>query len=190
MDQIKRNLILVAICIAIFAVLNFLGDKENPMGTTEKSSLPLLTAQQKPNPKDQILFIPKLGIWSPIVYGQSSNEVQLQLDLLKGIVHLPGTVMPGEVGNAYLVGSSSNHSWVTSAYNQVFADLEKLEAGDNVAVIDQSGQIIFEVTTIIIVPASDSTVTNQQTNGKRLLSLQAYSPTMEQRYVVVAELKN
>ena len=47
-------------------------------------------------------------------------------DLQSGVIHYPGTAMPGEIGTAYISGHSSNYSWAKGSYNHVFTQLNKL----------------------------------------------------------------
>src|SRR5687767_11297538 len=69
------------------------------------------------------LFIPSLGIDVPLVYIEEKNEAAFQAALRDGVVHYPGTAMPGQPGNAYYFGHSSDYSWSKGEYKNVFATL-------------------------------------------------------------------
>ena len=96
-----------------------------------------------------------LGIESPIIYAKLNDVFQqdqngitdtnkpiledasqgplstpIQRLLSKGIVHLPFTPNPGELGNSYIVGHSSNYASVKSDYNYIFKNLNKAKIGD------------------------------------------------------------
>ncbi|NJL96686.1 hypothetical protein HC864_02610, partial [Candidatus Gracilibacteria bacterium] len=47
----------------------------------------------------------------------------IQLKLRDGVVHLPFSPAPGELGNSYIIGHSSNYNNVQSDYNYIFAPL-------------------------------------------------------------------
>lgn len=70
------------------------------------------------------LEIPSLKISVPIIWSQDPKN--FDKDLQTGVVHYPGTAMPGQLGTAYISGHSSNYAWAKGSYNQVFAPLDKL----------------------------------------------------------------
>lgn len=71
--------------------------------------------------------------------GPESHPVQL---LLKdGIVHIAFTPEPGEIGNSYIVGHSSNFANVKSAYNTIFKPLERIsKPGEEFTIWDNYGR--------------------------------------------------
>lgn len=73
------------------------------------------------------LDIPANNISVPITWTQDVKD--FDNDLKKGIVHYPGTAMPGEVGTAYISGHSSGYLWDKSPYKQVFAVLGQVKDG-------------------------------------------------------------
>lgn len=193
-ENVKNKLWLVVVLLLIFVALSWLQQSKKPtdlnQGNQQKTASEVAADNTK-KPEDQVLFIPKLGAWAPIIYAETQDEFQIQKNLISGVVHLPNTAKPGEVGNAYIIGHAVNYSFVVSKYNEAFAKLSELQAGDTIAVIDQSGQMEFKVTTLIRTHSADFTTQTQATNGKRLLSLQAFYPANQaiDRYVVVAELQ-
>ncbi|MBI2607910.1 MAG: sortase [Candidatus Doudnabacteria bacterium] len=191
MTEIFKNRLLAIVILASIFVLASFFQERGPVSDEVNAKAPSqqITQSKQENPKDQILFIPKLQVWVPIVYVEHEDALEMQTALTQGVAHLPNTSKPGEIGNAFILGYARNYPWLVSSYAQVFADLKQLEGGDFIAVIDQTGQLEFMVINIIATRAADFTVTNQETNGRRLLSLQAYYPFGEEdRYVVVAEL--
>ena len=85
------------------------------------------------------LMIKKLNVEVPVVLSQSTEENLIQKDLEKGVVHYPGTALPGERGNAYIAGHSSNYVWSKGAYNYVFKNLDGLLRDDTIDIIAQFG---------------------------------------------------
>lgn len=87
--------------------------------------------------KAQITFmiaIDKIDVEAPVVLSASTDEGALQKDLENGVVHYPGTALPGQRGNAYIAGHSSNYAWSGGAYNYVFKGLNDLAPGDKITV--------------------------------------------------------
>lgn len=76
------------------------------------------------------LKINAIGVETPVVLSQSTEESLIQKDLEKGVVHYPGTPLPGQRGNVYIAGHSSNYSWSKGSYNYVFKNLNDLVSDD------------------------------------------------------------
>lgn len=87
-----------------------------------------------------VLDIPSLGISAPLIW--TKNTKDFDADLKKGVVHYPGTALPGELGTSYISGHSSNFSWVKSPYNQIFAKLNDLADNQSfsITVTNSQGQ--------------------------------------------------
>jgi LPXTG-site transpeptidase (sortase) family protein len=71
------------------------------------------------------LDIPKLNISVPLIW--TSDPKNLETDLQSGVVHYPGTALPGEIGTAYISGHSSNYVWAKGKYNNIFSKLGDLK---------------------------------------------------------------
>lgn len=70
------------------------------------------------------LEIPSLKINVPIMW--SSDPKNFEKDLQSGVIHYPGTALPGQIGTAYISGHSSNYVWAKGNYNSVFSKLGDL----------------------------------------------------------------
>jgi LPXTG-site transpeptidase (sortase) family protein len=104
--------------------------------------------------------------------GPLSTPVQRLLT--KGIVHLPFTPNPGELGNSYIVGHSSNYSSVKSVYNYVFKNLGKAKIGDEFTIFNNSGKgLIFKVFEKLEVNTADVDKAYQDFGSRRVVTLQA-----------------
>ncbi|QQS22613.1 sortase [bacterium] len=77
--------------------------------------------------KPGLLEIPSNKISVPLIWTQDVKN--FDPDLKKGVVHYPGTAMPGEVGTAYISGHSSGYLWDKSPYKQIFAVLGDVKDG-------------------------------------------------------------
>src|SRR5438552_3712454 len=58
-----------------------------------------------------LLLIPSLGIKAPVGYPEKTDENEFQNFLQNGVVHYPGTALPGQPGNVYIFGHSSDYIW-------------------------------------------------------------------------------
>ena len=137
------------------------------------------------------LIISKINLDAPILYADTVDENQFQKFLEQGVVHYPDTALPGQPGNCYIFGHSSDYAWTPGNYKSVFALLTNLTIGDAIIVSNHQGQTFdYVVTTKFVVESADKSVLNQDLS-KHLLTLQTSYPlgTALKRYIVQAELK-
>lgn len=143
--------------------------------------------RQEPN----LLAIESLGIKAPIVYIDKTSETEFQMALKNGVVHYPGTAKPGEAGNVYIFGHSSDFVWTKGNYKSVFALLPKIKIGAAVSVTDQDGTpFVYKVTRSFVASAKDTYLLKQDQTQK-ILTLQTSYPigTALKRYIVIAKLE-
>ncbi len=81
-----------------------------------------------------VIEINKINVEVPVVLAKDATEEALQKDLNNGVVHYPGMAMPGQRGNVYIAGHSSNYIWSKGAYNNVFRNLNDLVSGDEIII--------------------------------------------------------
>lgn len=90
-------------------------------------------------PPDNRIILPKIGKNIPLVEMNAENlqgenwkelEDQIQEGLRSGVVHYPGTAVPGQIGNVFVTGHSSYYPWDKGGYKDVFALLPELEVDD------------------------------------------------------------
>lgn len=138
------------------------------------------------------LSIPVLGIEAPIIYIDEKSEAVYQAALKTGVVHYPGTALPGEPGNVYIFGHSSDYLWSDGNYKTIFAKLPQIEQGKDIVVTDAAGRFFhYSVIETKVVGPRDMSVLSQGDGSRSLLTIQTSYPlgTALQRYIVVAELK-
>jgi LPXTG-site transpeptidase (sortase) family protein len=185
----------------------------------KKSGIPepleqIVPAPSSPNKRNTLIW-EKYKIDTPIVYADwtdvfdkddsgkilfdkfvDNNPIDspVQKKLREGIVHLPFTPAPGEVGNSYIVGHSSNYSSVESKYNFVFKEIiEKVSNGEDFVIFDNNGrELKFKVINTIVVKEEDVAKAYVKYDNKRTVTLQGSilengKPT--KRYLVVGELQ-
>jgi hypothetical protein len=146
--------------------------------------------------KTSYLIYPKYRVQAPIQYGdfkdlfqtrteggfnfngepidQNPIEAPIQQKLKDGIVHLGYTVQPGDVGNSYIVGHSSNFGSVKSDYNTIFKPLEsKTEIGEDFMIYDRYGrELMFCVFEALKIQEADIATAYKEFPGERVVTLQ------------------
>lgn len=114
---------------------NLLGtDPENPDTDKDgKKDGAEMTAGDDPTSLSRIkatITLPKIKVSAPVIWSVSNEETRLQKDLQNGVIHYPGTAMPGQTGNSFITGHSSDYSWTPGNYKKIFSTLQKLEKND------------------------------------------------------------
>ena len=129
------------------------------------------------NPDGSIDF--NRPIYRPDMSPYEKTQIPIQIKLRDGVVHLteevyPYSVMPGEIGNSYIVGHSSNYSWVKSNYNEIFKPLEKrTQVGEEFIIYDKYGrELKFKVFETILIEESDTATAFKLFEGRRVVTLQ------------------
>lgn len=86
------------------------------------------------------LEVPSLGINVPIIF--SNDPKDFDRDLQVGVVHYPGTALPGQIGTTYISGHSSNFAWAKGSYNRVFSKLGNLADNTSfkITVVQENGK--------------------------------------------------
>ena len=86
------------------------------------------------------LEIPDLKINVPIIFSSSPNN--FEKDLQVGVVHYPGTALPGQIGTTYIAGHSSNYIWAKGDYNKIFSTLGNLPDNSSfkITVVQKNGK--------------------------------------------------
>ena len=138
------------------------------------------------------LLIPALGVDAPVVEAATRTQAAYRVALREGVTHLPGTAEPGDVGNAYLFGHSSDLPWAPGDYKTVFALLPEIARGTRIYVTDADGNAFAYVSgDTRVVKTNDLSVTEDPGNGKRTLTLQTSYPigTALRRFIVVADFE-
>ena len=120
-----------------------------------------------PDLLDNQIGIPVVDVKAPITFRVSNTAKETGLALEKGVIQINGTALPGEKGNIYVTGHSSNYVWAKGSYNSIFALLDKLVVGDMIYV--KFNNIVYEYKVFdkkVVIPTDVSVL--QQTNDSRL----------------------
>ena len=104
------------------------------------------------------------------------------------MVHYPGTALPGDKGNVFITGHSSNVFWEKSDYNTVFALLPKIEEGDDIFV--SYDQVDYHYRVISKKEVTPKEVGILEQGDDKIMTLMTCTPvgTVLRRLVVTAEL--
>ncbi len=139
---------------------------------------------------DEMLVIPSLRIEAPIIYLDSTDDSVLQQKLKEGVGHYPFTAVPGEVGNSFIFGHSSNYWWDWSNYSSIFANLEQIKIEDKILAYHDDDLYIYQVIETKVVEPTDLSVLEQ--GNDRRLTLMTCTPlgTNLQRFIVIAKQIN
>lgn len=131
------------------------------------------------------LKIPKINLyWGRVVV--DSNEFE------NNLAHLPGTSLPGEVGNVFISGHSSlTQFYKEGNYKAVFSRLPELARGDEIIVEVMGEQYRYFVEGLKIVDPKDISVVKPPDSSGRYLTLMTCVPPgfNTKRLVVLARLK-
>ncbi|MDH4358541.1 MAG: sortase [Candidatus Berkelbacteria bacterium] len=139
-------------------------------------------------PEGNFIKIERIGVDAPIVW--EVEESQIIQKLLEGVVHYKGTSLPGEGGNIFLVGHSSNYYWARSEYNHVFSLLNKLMSGDRIELHRGRTSYFYQVVETKVVSPKDVSVLSSL--NKETLTLMTCWPlgTNLKRLIVQAEFNH
>lgn len=128
-------------------------DSDKNIDTTKQLILDAqLTDLIKKNVTSNHLEIPKLHVNAPIVWSVSTDTVLEKLS--DGVVHYADTSLPGENGNVFIAGHSSNYWWDKGKFNQVFALLDTMEIGDRVYINYNNNPFVYKVESTKVVDPS------------------------------------
>ncbi|MBX4188101.1 MAG: sortase [Candidatus Doudnabacteria bacterium] len=192
MHYLKTVAKIVGIAILLMLVLNWQYFYiQIKYYTNPPHPLPPPPVSESPKGEPNRLTIRSLAIEAPVVYVEQEDERMFQKALRDGVVHYPQTAFPGQPGNVYIFGHSSDFPTTPGNYKNVFALLPKIEAGDEIEVTDQEGNIyVYIVTETKVVSPSDTHVLEQDDSIKQL-TLQTSYPvgTALRRFLAVASLK-
>ena len=124
--------------------------------------------KQQPAPYQNFyLSVPTLDIDGVPVYVDSN-------DLTKGLVHLPGSALPGERGNLFISGHSSLPQFSSS--KAMFANLQKVKKGDQISIKIGTGEFKYQVIGLKVTDPKDLSIIAPPDNLGRYISLMTCVP--------------
>lgn len=92
------------------------------------------------------IVIPKISANTKVIADvDSSNSVEYQRALTKGVAQARGSANPGEEGNVFIFSHSGIDFYEANRYNAIFYLLNKLEKGDEIYLFFQGEKIRYTV---------------------------------------------
>lgn len=141
--------------------------------------------------KQNTLEIPKISISVPIIFASSSDKASIMKQLDSGVVYYPGSVYPGQIGQAIILGHSAPPGWPTIKHDWVFTDLDKLTAGDKIFVDLNNKQYTYIVKGKTIIQRGADVPLDGSSENNVLTLISCWPPGKDyQRITVRAELLN
>ena len=137
------------------------------------------------------LWLPSLNIQAPIKYVEEASDDAFQEALRAGVVHFPGTALPGQFGNVYIFGHSSDNLWAKGDYKTVFAFLPNIKLDERIDISDAEGnKFVYKVIETRIISPKDTQFLDQGNYKKKRLTLQTSYPlgTALESFIVIAKL--
>lgn len=122
-----------------------------------------------------VLEIPAIHLHQVVVEGTSAA------DLMNGPGHMPGTAIPGTVGNAVIAARR-----VT--FGAPFGPLAQLRRGDRIRVVDGVGSFTYKVTRVLTVTSGQRDVVTPTTDDRITLISSDSSLVTSGRLAVVGKL--
>jgi len=147
-------------------------------------------------PYENRIILPKIGKNIPLidikqksVSGQKELENIFMKELEDWVVRYPGSTKPGKNWNTFIFGHSSNYPWIKWDYNEVFANLNKLNYWDEVIIYYGQNKYIYKIKTKKVISPRDTKVLKRN-NWKDELTLMTCWPvgTTLNRLLVIWEL--
>ena len=142
--------------------------REVQMPESDSKQIPDLSLQIAPN--DNRIIIPKINKNVPIVGVSSESLIQrdwqaleqeMQSALRSGVVHYPGTSLPGQTGNVVITGHSSYFPWDPGRFKDVFALLHDVDPGDQIIIYYNQEKFVYEITEKEVILPDDISVLKQ-----------------------------
>ncbi len=121
-------------------------------------------------PLENRLVVPRINQNIPIVRVSSESlikrdfgalEGEMQKALQDGVVHYPGTSLPGQRGNTVITGHSSYFPWDPGRFKDVFALLHDVVVGDKIVVYYKQTKYTYEISDIEVVLPEEIDVLKQ-----------------------------
>lgn len=190
-------LIMVAAIVSYFIIYSWQNNVDviafDPIQATIEDNNHPPTANRTPlaTGDPDMITIPDRSIVTPVIYVDAATEEVFQEALTNGVVHYPGTALPGEPGNPYIFGHSSDYFWKPGNYKEVFKALVDIPLDTEIHITNSQGELfVYRVIETKIVGPKEVSVLDQFDYERTMLTLQTSYPigTALKRYIVVAEL--
>lgn len=137
--------------------------------------------------------IPRIGVTAPVLININGNdEIGYLKALEQGVAHLKGTSIPGNIGNIFIFGHSSNFIFSPGDYKYIFAKLDELEINDEIIIKSNIKKYTYQVFEKKVINPIEVEVTETVKEGKETLTLMTCTPvgTSLQRLIIISDRTN
>lgn len=173
-----------------WGVSELIGVLTAPGGSTEEAAITTpgstIPAAALATPE---IIVSRLSINAPIIEPKSSDFNVLNSALAKGVVHYPGSAVPGEVGNVFLFGHSSGLKVIHNKAYAVFNRLREVESGEIIRIRYAGREYWYRVGRTYVKDADDARIDLSSASGKKMLTLSTCKlfGGEDERFIVEAE---
>ena len=154
--------------------------KQTPEPVTTTTSIP------EPIITESKIIIPKIYVEGPIIWDVKFDEIHANLN--QGVVQYNESAKPGQIGNVFIVGHSSDFIWSKGKYKNIFALLPKLVNGDQIQILYNNKNYTYQVSETKIVSPTDISIIKPTDDATLTLMTCWPIGTSQKRYVIVAKL--
>jgi len=148
-------------------------------------------------PYENRIVIPKIGKNIPLVeitqqtvsWVDELNNIFME-ELKNGVIRYPGSAKPGEDGNSFIFGHSSNNVWEEGDYNDVFALLDNVDFEDEVIVYYGQEKYVYKIAAKDVIRPGDVSVLKSDSSDRSQITLMTCWPigTTLNRLILTWEL--
>lgn len=148
-------------------------------------------------PYENRIIIPVIGKNIPLIdikqqkveWVNELNDIFME-ELENGVIRYPGSAKPGEEGNSFIFGHSSNFPWIQWDYNDVFALLDHVSYDDEIIVYYGQEKHTYKIRTKDVISPGDVSVLKDDPSDRSKLTLMTCWPigTTLNRLVLTGDL--
>ena len=147
-------------------------------------------------PYSNRIIIPKIGKNIPLieikdqkVESQKALNDIFMTELEQGIVRYPSSAQPGEKGNSFIFGHSSNFPWMKGEYNDVFSNLDQIVLDDEIIVYYEQKKYTYKIREKKVISPGDVSILKRNNNKKEITLMTCWPiGTTLNRLIVTGEL--
>ena len=135
------------------------------------------------------LIIPSIKLNAKIMPSiDPSDADKYETALRSGVAHAEGPSFPDQPGTVYLFGHSTDYPWNIAHYNALFYSLRYLNQGEEVILIYNNNDYLYQVTEKKVVEPEDLDYLYSQAGEKRLVLQTCWPPgTSWKRLIIIAK---
>jgi len=132
--------------------------------------------------KPDSIEIPKIQITAPLVFVESAEKSFFSAALDRGVVHYPGSALPGEDGQIIFLGHSAPVGWPKIKHDWVFSDLNELVSGDEINLYFNNQKYTYHVKEKVVLDKGEDL---PQTTADGLILLTCWPPGADRRRMAI-----